>query len=734
MTRNPTQTKTLHTLLLYIAGFCLFLEWLYPLEDISETSIGVFILFALYCFFISYFQLHWLVSFPVKGFGLLLIVHLLYFETSFLDLQWIAETLQEITYNIGLMFSGQWYMLTTFFRSLLFLLLIWLMSYLLYYWFVRMKNIILFIILTFVYIGILDTFTVYEGAAAIVRIFVISFIALGMSSLSKEVENKRIPISVAERLKYWLLPLVLLVAVVTFIGYQAPKAGPQWPDPVPFLENAAGNMRGDDGSGMGRVGYGEDDSQLGGSFAQDNTVLFEAVVEEDHYWRIETKDVYTGKGWETSQDRSLLDQANGQITLTTFQDSVDTDSLNTEINFTGSSRLPRLVYPYGVASISAEDNIDFHLNESLEAIETTRNGQNSVISSYEINYENPSFDINALRNSPEEEPRSISNRYTQLPDNLPERVGDLAAEITAGYETRYDKARAIERYFSANDFEYQTTDIPVPGEEEDYVDQFLFETQAGYCDNFSTAMVVMLRSEDIPARWVKGFTSGERIDSNLEEETHVNQVTNSNAHSWVEVYFPEVGWVPFEPTQGFTNMADFHTDMDENDTPVTEEEDALEAPEFDQNEEVEEEEGTNEAEEQDGDTAASDEDTGNSVQTFYLLIGIGIILLLILFVLYKKRRAIRIFFLQRKLEHHFDEAAFQTAYLYLLKLAHKTGYSRSSDETLREYAQRIDENLHTEEMSKLTKVYEQMVYSKGLTDDREEIIQLWKNLINQIMP
>ncbi|GEN89299.1 transglutaminase domain-containing protein [Oceanobacillus sojae] len=732
MKKSQKQVKTLHTLLLYIAGFCLFLEWLYPLGDISDTSIGVFVLFALYCFFISYFQLHWLLSVPVKGLGLLFIIHLLYFETSFLDISWIGETLQEMTNNIGLMFSGEWYMLTTFFRSVLFLLLIWLMSYLLYYWFVRMKNIILFILLTFVYIGILDTFTVYEGSIAIVRIFIISFLALGMSSLSKEIENKDIPISVGQRLKYWLLPLILLVAVVSFIGYQAPKADPQWPDPFPFLEGAAGTF-GTGGFGTGRVGYGEDDTRLGGSFSQDDTVLFEAVVEEDHYWRIETKDVYTGKGWETSQGRYLLDQMDGQISLSTFRNNVETESLEAAINFTGSTRLPKLVYPYGVSSITAEEEVEFQLDESLEAIETTRNGEERVLDSYEISYENPSFDIDALRDNSEQDSGTIRDRYTQLPDNLPDRVGALAEEITAGHDTRYDKARAIERYFSANGFEYQTTNIPRPREEEDYVDQFLFETQIGYCDNFSTAMVVMLRSEGIPARWAKGFTSGERIDSNLEEENHVNQITNSNAHSWVEVYFPGVGWVPFEPTQGFTNIADFSADIEENDSPVNEEEDPLEAPDVEQDEESGEEEETDDTEEQEEDTAVSDQETDNSGKPVYVYIGIAFILLLGGFVIFRKRRQIRIYFIQRKLEQHFDDTAFQEAYLYLLKLADKKGYPRGSDETLREFSQRIDDDFHTGEMSKLTGVYERMIYSKRLPGKKEEIIQLWKNLINQIM-
>src|SRR5699024_6422880 len=111
---------------------------------------------------------------------------------------------------------------------------------------------------------------------------------------------------------------------------------------------------------------------------------------------------------------------------------------------------------------------------------------------------------------------------------------------------------AIERYFSRGSFSYQTEDVPYPSIEQDYVDQFLFETQYGYCDNFSTSMVVLLRAVGIPARWVKGFSSGEQIEdlSTDDQALYRYEIKNSNAHSWVEVYFPEIGCIPFEPTIG----------------------------------------------------------------------------------------------------------------------------------------------------------------------------------------
>ena len=140
-------------------------------------------------------------------------------------------------------------------------------------------------------------------------------------------------------------------------------------------------------------------------------------------------------------------------------------------------------------------------------------------------------------------------QYLQLPEQLPERVKELAETITENQESVYEKTKAIESYFGRNGFVYTQQDVAIPKAGDDYVDQFLFDTKKGYCDNFSTSMVVMLRSIDIPARWVKGFAPGESVLNDDGEKVY--QITNNEAHSWVEAYMPGVGWMPYEPTIGF---------------------------------------------------------------------------------------------------------------------------------------------------------------------------------------
>ena len=105
--------------------------------------------------------------------------------------------------------------------------------------------------------------------------------------------------------------------------------------------------------------------------------------------------------------------------------------------------------------------------------------------------------------------------YTQLPENLPARIRQLARSITEDQSTIFEQVTAIENHLKNSiEFRYSKTDAVYPAEEQDYVDQFLFESKVGYCDNFSTAMVVLLRTLDIPARWVKGFSPGDAQTEN----------------------------------------------------------------------------------------------------------------------------------------------------------------------------------------------------------------------------
>jgi hypothetical protein len=127
-----------------------------------------------------------------------------------------------------------------------------------------------------------------------------------------------------------------------------------------------------------------------------------------------------------------------------------------------------------------------------------------------------------------------------LPDSTPERVLSLAREITQAALTPYDRAASIEAYLRT--FPY-SLEVEPPPQGQDVVDYFLFTAQQGYCDYYATSMVVMARAVGLPARIVIGYASGD-----YDAPTAEYIVRQENAHSWVEVYFPGIGWVEFEPT------------------------------------------------------------------------------------------------------------------------------------------------------------------------------------------
>lgn len=141
----------------------------------------------------------------------------------------------------------------------------------------------------------------------------------------------------------------------------------------------------------------------------------------------------------------------------------------------------------------------------------------------------------------------IKAEYTALPDELPDRVYNLADQITAGSKTKYEKLKAIETYLVQN-YTYSLDPQKLP-KGADFIDNFLFETKTGYCTSFATAMVILSRCVGIPTRYVEGYVV--RCDEADSEGNYL--IRNSSAHAWAEAYIEGVGWIPFEATAPFYN-------------------------------------------------------------------------------------------------------------------------------------------------------------------------------------
>jgi transglutaminase-like putative cysteine protease len=179
---------------------------------------------------------------------------------------------------------------------------------------------------------------------------------------------------------------------------------------------------------------------------------------------------------------------------------------------------------------------------------------------YEVRSSLPGVSQKELREAGTDYPEWIVQNYLQIPESITPRTRTLAQRITDGFDTPYEKAEAITVFLRSN-IEYSPI-IDTPPEEQDLVDWFIFDYRKGFCNYYSTAEIILLRLSGIPARWAMGYAEGQReaeaefIPLRGNEELmlqimpeKVNFIIRSlDAHSWPEVYFPDIGWVEFEPT------------------------------------------------------------------------------------------------------------------------------------------------------------------------------------------
>lgn len=157
-------------------------------------------------------------------------------------------------------------------------------------------------------------------------------------------------------------------------------------------------------------------------------------------------------------------------------------------------------------------------------------------------------------------PEWLEDKYTRLPAGFPRKIRDLAFEISRDSKNNYEKAKAITNYLRQNIV--YSEKVSSPPKDRDIMEWFLFDYQQGYCNYSATAEVLLLRSIGIPSRLVNGYAEGEVLPDGM-----TFLVRGKDAHAWVEVYFPDVGWVPFEPTSSRPELQ-FPIEEIENEIPV----------------------------------------------------------------------------------------------------------------------------------------------------------------------
>jgi transglutaminase-like putative cysteine protease len=344
---------------------------------------------------------------------------------------------------------------------------------------------------------------------------------------------------------FGLFALICTLAVPVF--FLAPRAG-----------DSAWAMAGGTAS-TGYVGF-SDRVTLGeiGRLNENNQLVMRVRVEgppaarrQSLRWRGVALDYFDGRRWQQSSSDSrpqmVLPNESNLFALGTTE---DLRRVTTQTFFIEPIDTPVLFA--APRAVALQGSLAYVRRDAQDGLSSRPHTQERV--TYRVYSDTVEPDEERLRADRRALPTGVTpnlrlpvERYLARPAVFDPRVAELARRVVreAGAANRYDMARAVEAHLGANAHGgAYTYSLQMRASGRDPLADFLFNVRAGHCEYFSTAMAVMLRSLDIPARVVNGFQSGE-----YNEAADAYVVRQADAHSWVEVYFPETdAWVTFDPT------------------------------------------------------------------------------------------------------------------------------------------------------------------------------------------
>ncbi|SDM86763.1 Transglutaminase-like superfamily protein [Paenibacillus sp. yr247] len=482
------------------------------------------------------------------------------------------DVLKWIALNAGQLEPFIWFSLTAW------------IAYLFAMWSVQSRlRVFVLIVVSILFFAIRDSFSMIFLWPQVAMVIFCGFSLLMVRHFS--LLKKRAPViweTITDYPSSLVVPILLIVSITFLVGLFAPAVNPILTDPYTAWKVSRGEAVPLLGKGVSITastgdtssGYSRDDSRLGGGFRFDYTPVMTVETSKRTYFRGETRALYNGKGWDLSPTERKLPINRVNVTPLPLDTRFDQSLLKTK-EVTQKVVMDRDdVFPVLFGGFAIQKIVEVNKGEnpfqrilwSPRQSELRFVGKSNYPHDYTIITQEPILDVALLR----EVKSDYANQpdwaeYLQLPADLPERVKQLAIDITKTATNPYDKAKLIEKYLSEH-YPYTNTPDESKGKSKDFVDRFLFEVKQGYCDYYSTSMAVLTRSIGLPTRWVKGYSSGTSpipeqyrdfgILSQLGKDIDMDgagtyTVRNSDAHSWVEVYFEGFGWIAFEPTSGF---------------------------------------------------------------------------------------------------------------------------------------------------------------------------------------
>ncbi|MEC0093566.1 transglutaminase-like domain-containing protein [Paenibacillus macquariensis] len=425
----------------------------------------------------------------------------------------------------------------------------------------------LFATATLVYLLCLEKLLGLEVYPDIIRTALLLVILYGGISLSRLLEGSSSSYGISNR-KYsaWFVIVCVVGTMVVGAAWMSGKVISVEPTKQISIKAAVEKLK--DWSGVqfnqrdartAVTGYGSGEQDLGVPLKLSSKTEFTAESPVRSYWRGETFGYYDGRRWSEPQAyfNAVDKKANLQNDSLLSKDSEQKSIVQT-IHFDQPMKGEFPLFSGGfvgqvtnITTMDGDSAVYLLHDEIADTLKYPGTVSSSPVASYQVEVTLPSINAVLLRKASGSDPESITKRYLQLPEQLPVRVKELGVQMTSNTNNRYDAVWAVQTYLQ-NNYKY-SLNTSVPPANQDFVDNFLFETRLGYCNHFSTSMVVLLRSQGIPSRLVKGYAPGTLEDGS----STTYDIKSSDAHSWVEVYFPQMGWIPFDPTPGISDQEEF---------------------------------------------------------------------------------------------------------------------------------------------------------------------------------
>ncbi len=325
------------------------------------------------------------------------------------------------------------------------------------------------------------------------------------------------------------------------------RPGESGGEPGEVPDAGAAGSGGTQGGQLGALNPG-DSTDVGGAVdtgdnpyqSQETDVHLTVRSSASAYWRTGSYDRYTGSGWEQTGDAQP------------YEGRVETRGIRgerVEYRVTLERAATALPTVWRPAAVDGPDGLRVTDGRAVRSGRALEPG-----TSYEGVSHRAPRDPTVLRSTGRDYPAAVADRYAGTDGRVADRVGQLTAEITADADNPYDEARAVEAWLESN----KDYSLEVDRTSDSMAETFVFEMERGYCEYFATSMVVMLRSQGIPARYVVGYSTGQQVAP----DTY--RVRSMNAHAWVEVYFSDVGWVKFDPTPGSDRLQRERQSVQEN--------------------------------------------------------------------------------------------------------------------------------------------------------------------------